>query len=98
MNSAVIHPDDPVGEAPDGIEIMRDEQDRHALMLELLDTTDAALLKEDVANGKRLVDDQDVGIHVDRYRKRQAHEHSARICFNRPIHEFADLGELLDRW
>ena len=93
----MFHPNRPVRQTAHGAQIVRDKNDGHALMLELLNSTDASLLEENIADRKRFVDDQDVGIHVNRHREREPDKHSTGIRFQRPIHEFADLGKFLDR-
>src|SRR5262245_10789534 len=97
MNLAVVHPDRSIRQAPHRLEVMRHEENRHALLLHLLDASHAALLKENVADRKRLVDDEDIGIKMDRDGKRQANEHAARIRFYRPVDEVADFRKLFNR-
>ena len=79
-----------------GVKIMRNKNNRHALMFEVQNTANASLLEEQVAHRKGLVDDENVGIHVDRHRERETYKHAARVCFDRTVNEFADFGELLD--
>src|SRR2546428_799336 len=96
MDSAVIHPNDSIGEASNCFEIVRNEKNRHSLMFELLDAPNTTLLKENVTDRKRLVHDENVGVHVDRHCKSQADEHSARVCFYRAVDEIADFRKLFD--
>ena len=76
---------------------MRNENDRHTLMLELLNPANAALLKEKITDRQRLVDDQDVGIHVDGYGEGKPDEHAAGIGLYRTIDEIAYFRELFNR-
>src|SRR5690349_14172738 len=62
VNSAVIHPYRSVGKASNGREVMRDEENRHALTFQFLNAADATLLEENVAHRECLVYDEDVRI------------------------------------
>src|SRR5262245_42418376 len=96
MNLAVVHPDRSIRQAPHRLEVMRYEKNRDALLFHLLNASNAALLKENVSDRKRLVDDENVRIKVDRNGKRQPNEHAARIRFHRPVDELADFRKLFD--
>ena len=76
--------------------VVADEQDRRARRLHLPDAPDALVLKDRVADGQRLVDEQDIRIDVNGGRERQPHEHAARVRLHRPVDELADPGERLD--
>ena len=65
-------------------------------MLDLLNSSDAALLKKNVADRQRLIDDQNIGFHMDGDGKRQTHEHAAGVSLNRAINELADFRELFN--
>ena len=62
----------------------------------LVNLAHAALAKIDVADRQRFIDQQDLGVHVDRDGERQPHRHAAGVGFHGLIDELADLGEFLD--
>src|SRR6266478_4372778 len=97
MDLPMIHPDRPVGQASDRFHVVRDENDRHTLPLELLNPPDATLLEEDVADRESLIHDQDVRVHMNGDGKCQADKHAAGVRFHRPVHEVTDLRKLFDR-
>ncbi len=66
----------PVADAAHRVGRVGHDEDRPALLLELLDPADALALEALVAHGQDLVDHQDVGVHVHGDRKAQA----ARTC------------------
>ncbi len=72
---------------------VRHEQHGGAALTHGLQTRIALALEGLVADRQRLVDHQDVRIHVDRHGKRQAHVHAAGIGLHRLLDEFADVGE-----
>src|SRR5262245_44395942 len=96
MYFAVFHPDGSIRQAPHRFQIMRNEQDRNTLLFEMLNSAYTPLLEKNVADRERLVHDENVGIHVDRHRKGQPHEHPTRVRLDRPVDEIADLGKLFD--
>ena len=56
-----------------------------------------ALVREAlVADGQHLVDEQHVGIDVDRDREAEPHVHAGRIGLHRRVDELAQLGEVDD--
>ncbi len=61
-----------------------------------MDLAHASLAKIDISDSERFVYQQDLRIEMDRDRKRQAHNHTARIGLDGLIDEVADLGEVLD--
>jgi hypothetical protein len=91
----VFHPDDTIGKAADGREIMRNENDRSALAFERLYSANATLLKENVADRKRFIHHEDIRIHVNRDGKGKADEHSGRVRLHGAVNEVADLGKFL---
>ena len=60
---------------------------------QLVNFAHAPLAEIDVAHGQRFVHQQNLGIHVNRHRERQAHSHAARVCLYRLIDKIADLRE-----
>ena len=61
-----------------------------------MDFPHAPLTEVDVAHGKRLIHQKDLGIDMDRDCERQAHRHAAGIRFHWLIDESADFGECCD--
>ena len=61
-----------------------------------MDLAHAALPEIYVADGQGLVHQQNFGIHMDRHRECEPHDHAARICLDGTIDEVADLREGLD--
>ena len=57
----------------------------HALLLELR-----------VADREHLVDQQDVGVDVDRHREAEAHVHARRVVLHRLVDELLEPGEVDD--
>ena len=63
---------------------------------QFLEFADAAIGEDGVADREGLIDNQDLGIHMDGGGKGQSHVHAAGIFFDRPVDEFADFGEGFD--
>src|SRR5262245_18657968 len=76
---------------------MRNKYDRHILMLELLNSPYAALLKEKIADRHRFTADQDLGIHVNRHGESKSNEHTAGVGLHRPIDEISYFGKFFNR-
>ena len=57
----------------------------------------ALLLEGGVADGEHLVDQQDVGVHLDHHREREPHEHAGRVVLQAQVGELLELGELEHR-
>ncbi len=75
---------------------MRDEQHGYLAFLEFHEFLDAPIGEDCIANGESFIDDQNLGVDVNRCRECQAHVHAGRIFFHWPIHERADFGEAFD--
>ena len=73
---AVVEHHDPVADLAGQVGAVGDEQDRLALLLDLLDAVEALLLEDLVADGEHLVDQQDVGVDVDGHGEAQPHVHA----------------------
>ncbi len=97
IDGAVVHPDRPVGQSPDGIQVVRHKDDRDATALHLKDFPHAALLEVVVADRQRFIDDEDVGIHMNCHCECQTDKHAAGVSLHGTVDEFADLGERFDR-
>ena len=72
---------------------MGHDQDRLAVVLELADPLHALGLERLVADGDDLVDQQDVGIHVDRDGEAEADVHARGVVADRVVDEVFDTGE-----
>ncbi len=90
---APIEQDGRIAEAVDRSAVVRNEDQRGAAAAQLAQSLEALLLKVDVPDRERLVDDHQVGVHVDRDRERKAHEHPARVRLDRLIDEVAQFSE-----
>ena len=76
---------------------VRYTEEAAAGVAELVNLLKAFFLEGGIAHGQNLVDQQDVGIHVDGHREGQAHDHAGRISAERLVDEFmADAGEFDD--
>ena len=64
--------------------------------LELEDAVDALALERFVADGEHLVEQQDVGVDVDRDREPEAHVHAGGVRPDRQVDEALELAELDD--
>ena len=76
---------------------MRDEEDRLSPRGELLDRVEAAAREGLVAHREDLVDDEDLGVDVDRDREAEPHVHPRRVGLDRLVDELREPGELDDR-
>ena len=65
---AVVHDADPVGQVEDVVDVVADEEDADALVLELADQVADLRRLGRAERGRRLVHDQDAGVEVDRAR------------------------------
>jgi hypothetical protein len=71
-----------------------DEQHRPAVAARhVVHLAEALLLEDDVADGKDLVDDENLRLEVRGNRERQPHVHATRIALHRRIDEPLHLGE-----
>jgi len=75
---------------------VRHEQDGAVLGLELGDLGHALASEVLVTDGENLVDEQDVGIDVDRDGEAQPHVHTRRVVLDRVVDERLELGEVHD--
>ena len=63
-------------EPRDRAHVVRDEDDRPTFLAQAVEDVEALLLKGGVADGEHLVDQQDVGVDLDRHREREPHVHA----------------------
>ena len=82
-----------LAEALDGLGVVRDEEDRAALVLERRDDAEALPLEVLVADGEDLVEEKDVGLEERGDREPEPHRHPARVGTDRPVDRVLDLGE-----
>ena len=85
-----------IAEALDGAHVVRDEEHRLALVAHAVELVEALLLEGGVADGEHLVDQQDVGVHLDRHREREPDLHAGRVVLELEVDELLELGELDD--
>ena len=91
--AALIEPQRPLAEPADRTQVVRHEDDRPAGALQVLHPADAAALELRVADGERLVDDEDVGLEVGRDGERQPQPHPRGVALQRRVEEALDPGE-----
>ena len=96
FSCAAVEPQRLVAEALDQAERVRDEQDRLAAALELGELVEALVREALVADGEHFVDQQHVGIDVDRDGEAEPHVHARRVGLHRRVDELLHLGELDD--
>ena len=82
-----------VAEALDRAHVVGHEQDRPTLLPKPAELVEALLLEGGVADGEHLVDQQDVGVDLDRDGERQPHEHPRGVVLQLELDEFLELGE-----
>ena len=105
-NLSVLHHDHVVGDAPDNVEVVGDEQHRHAeLGLQVFEQLEDLRLHGDVERRRRLVGDQEIGAVGERHGDHHALALTARKLVRigaEPLSGVgdADLGQKLDdsRW
>ena len=76
---------------------MADEDDRLSGGPHLLERLEALLLEVGVADGERLVEQEDVERHLDRDRVGQPKQHPRRVVLELLVDEALEPGELEDR-
>ena len=75
---------------------MGNHQDCCSILTDFLHAAVTFRLEEYVTDGKRLIDDQDLRLHIDGQRKRQSHKHTAGVSLDRLMHEISDIREIQD--
>ena len=70
------------------------EQDRLALVAHPVEDVEALLLERRIADGQHLVDQQDVGVDLDRDREREPDLHAGRVVLELELLEFLQLREV----
>ncbi len=95
-DSAIQHEGSAIRQALDQAKIVRHQQHGDVLSSKLFELLHAPAGENRVADCQRLIDNQDLGVDVNRGGKCQADIHAAGIFFHRPIDELADFGESFD--
>ena len=85
-----------VAESRYGCEVVGDQDDCFPLAAELVHAVHASVLENQITHSQSLIRQQDIGVHVNGNRERQAHEHSAGVGLDRLVHEISDLREASD--
>src|SRR5579875_710722 len=93
---AVLEPDGVVAHVYHRAQRVRDDDDGLAVVLQVLEALQALALEGLVANRQHLVNEQDVGLHVDRYREAEAHVHARGVVLHGLVDELAYAGEVHD--
>ena len=65
--------------------------------LELFEFPVTFCLEKYISYGKSLINDQDLRIDIDSYRKSQTHEHTTGVCFYRLIDKITDICKIQNR-
>src|SRR5205807_4791590 len=86
-------PERAVAEIADLVELVRDENQRHAAILHLLNRGNALRGELLVADGEHLVDQQYVGIDVDGDGESEADVHAGGVGLDGLVDELGDAGE-----
>ena len=84
----------PVAEALDRPHVVRHEHHRAALRAQPGELVEALLLEGGVADGEHLVDQEDVGVHLDHHGEGEPHEHAGRVVLEPQVGELLELREL----
>ena len=95
-DSASVDEGGAVAEAAHRAHVVRHEQDRLALVAQAVEHVEALLLEAHVADGQHLVDQQDVGVHLDHHGEREPHLHARGVVLELQLLELAQLGEVDD--
>ena len=94
---AMIEQRDARAELLDEEQVVRDQHERSPCALEVADGVQALALEALVADGEGLVDEDDLGIEVDRHREAEPHVHAGGVGPDRHVDEALELGEGDDR-
>ena len=97
FDASVQEKDRPVRKLLHQTEVVRNEKDRGFLLAQFLELANAPVRKNRIAHRKRFVDDQNVRIDMYGGGEREPDVHAARILFDGPVDEVADLREGLDQ-
>jgi hypothetical protein len=93
QNPPFVQQDGSITELRDRAQIVSHQDNRLALLSELIHSMHATMLKYQIPYRKRLIYQQDFGVDIDGHGEGKPHEHAAGVCFNRLIHKIPDLGK-----
>ena len=83
-----------VAEAVQRTHVVRYKHDRSPLVAHSVEDVKALLLKGGVADGEHLIDEQDVGVDLDRDRECQPDVHAGGVVLELQLLELAQFGEV----
>ncbi len=83
-----------MAEARHRAHVVGDEDDRAAFLAHPVEDVEALLLEGGVADGQHLVDQQDLGVDLDRHREGQAHVHPRGVVLELEVLKLLEFGEL----
>src|SRR5262245_29204157 len=86
----------PTTQSLDRNQVVRDEHDRSAFGVELLDAIETPHLKGRIADCQNLVEQEDVRLEMRRYREAEAHVHARRVVLDGRVDEVAHAGKVDD--
>ena len=89
-----VEENDPVTVLSDTSQIMADEENGFSHFLEFLKFVIALGLEKYIADGKRLVHNQNLRVNIDGHRKCQPHKHSAGIALYRLVDKLPDIRKI----
>ena len=92
-DAALAQQDRALAQSLDRVRIVRDEDDRPAVPVEVEDPVEALALERGVADGEDLVEQEHVGIEVRRDGEPEAHEHPRRVGAHGDVDEVLELRE-----
>src|SRR5271157_461665 len=93
---AMIQQQYPIAHNADAINGMRDEDYRSSLFLNAKDLTKTLVLERQITDGKNLIDQQDIGVAMNRYCKSKTNVHARRIRAYGSIDEISYFGKIDD--
>src|SRR5262245_52876674 len=93
LDNARIQPECLVAEPRDEIQRVSHKEDGAAPSAEFSKLVETFVRERLVAHRKHFVDEQDIGIDIDRHRKTEAHVHAGRVGLHRRVDTFVELRE-----
>ena len=94
--AAGVEPERAIAQLLDQPEVVAHQHQRPPGGEELLDPAQAAVRERRVAHRQHLVDQQDLGVGVDRHREAEPHVHARRVVLDRLVDEAFETGEAHD--
>ena len=96
LHASAIEPHGVVAQVLDQAERVRHQQNRLSAASELGELVEALVREPLVADGEHLVDEQHVGLDVNRHGEAETHVHAGRIRLDRRVDELPELREVDD--